>query len=151
MSSQQAMIRLPVRVCTRLVAIICFAAFVWVIWAAQSLPVAFNPVDVGPARVPTLAALLGLVCCVLLFLQAGRLSDPIELGRPLSVAAGALILLAYVLAMPRVGFYPASFVAAALLMLAGGERRLWLIAGFAVGFCVFIYLCFDLILGVQFP
>lgn len=145
------MMTLPVRSSTRLVAIICFAAFVWVIWTAQSLPAAFNSADVGPARVPTLAALLGLICCVVLFLQAGRLSDPLEIGRPLAVLAGALTILAYVLAMPRVGFYPASFVASALLMMAGGARRIWALAGFSVGFCAFIYLCFDLILNVQFP
>lgn len=145
------MMSLPVRSSTRLVAIICFAAFAWVIWTAQSLPAAFNAADVGPARVPTLAALLGLICSAGLFVQAGRLSGSLEVGRPLAVLAGALTITAYVLAMPRVGFYPASFVACALLMLAGGVRSIWALASFSAGYCAFIYLCFDLILNVQFP
>lgn len=150
MSSPQ-MMKLSAPLSTRVVAIICFAVFVWVIWTAQSLPGAFNAADVGPARVPTIAALLGLACCVLLFFQAARLVEPVEIGRPLAVLAGAVTISAYVLAMPHVGFYPASFVAAALLMLASGERRIWALAGFSAGFCAFIYLGFDLILNVQFP
>lgn len=145
------MMRLPMRASTRLVAIICFAAFAWVIWTAQSLPPAFNAADVGPARVPTLAALLGVICSVGLFFQAGRLSGPLEVGRPLAVLAGVLTILAYVLAMPEVGFYPASLIASALLMLAGGVRRIWALAGFSLAFGAFIYVCFDLILNVQFP
>lgn len=151
MRERQSTIELPAGLSTRVVVSICFAAFVWVIWSAQSLPAAFNPADVGPSRLPILAASLGLLCSALIFVNAGRLSEPVQIDRPLNVLAGALTILAYVLAMPRVGFYPASLVAVVLLMLAGGHRRIVTLVGFALGFCAFIYLGFELVLGVHFP
>ena len=137
--------------CTRAVAIVCFLAFCWVAWLSRDFPPALNPVDVGPGKVPLLAACMGMICSVVLFFQAGRIASSIEFQRPAAVASGMLVIVGYVLLIPIVGFYAVSLLAIPLLMLVGGERRPVRLILCSAGFVFFIYLCFQLLLGVEFP
>lgn len=136
---------------TRLISIICFVGFAWVAWLSRSFPPPFNPADVGPGEVPSLAAYVGMTCSVLMFIVAGRFTGRLELRRPKSVLSGILVISGYVVLIPFLGFYVMSGVAVPLLMLAGGEHRPLRLVLAAAGFDLFIYLCFQLLLGVQFP
>ncbi|WP_161495300.1 tripartite tricarboxylate transporter TctB family protein [Advenella sp. S44] len=136
---------------TRVVAILCLLAFGWIAWLSHGFPPPLNPVDVGPGKVPTLIAYLGMICSVVLFVQAGRITTRIELRRPAAVASGMLVIAGYVLLIPFVGFYITSVFAVPALMLVGGERRPLRLLLSSTGFVLFIYLCFQLLLGVEFP
>ena len=146
-----AILRLGAKNSVRLVAVACMAIFAWAIWMASSFPPAFSPVDVGPGRVPLMAAIFGIVCSVILFFGATGTSDRIEVPRPLRVASGVVIIMAYVLLMPVVGFYVSSLIAFPLLMLAGGEQRVPVLIASTSVYLLFIYLCFERLLEVQFP
>lgn len=136
---------------TRMLAMVCFLAFSWIAWLSRDFPPALNPVDVGPGKVPLLAACMGMICSVVLFFQAGRIASTIEFQRPAAVASGMLVMMGYVLLIPIAGFYAASLLVVPLLMLVGGERRPVRLILCSAGFVLFIYLCFQLLLGVEFP
>lgn len=136
---------------TRVLAILCFLAFIWIAWLSRDFPSALNPVDVGPGKVPLLAACMGMICSIVLFFQASRIASSIEFQRPAAVASGMLVMVGYVLLIPVVGFYAVSLLAVPLLMLIGGERRAVRLILCTAGFVFFIYLCFQLLLGVEFP
>ncbi|HLU04825.1 MAG TPA: tripartite tricarboxylate transporter TctB family protein [Advenella sp.] len=136
---------------TRVFAVVCFVAFSWIAWLSREFPPALNPVDVGPGKVPMLVAGLGIICSVVLFFQAARIASNIEIQRPAAVASGMLVMMGYVLLIPIAGFYAVSLFAVPLLMLVGGERRPVRLILCSAGFVLFIYLCFQLLLGVEFP
>lgn len=136
---------------TRVVAILCLFAFGWIAWLSLAFPPPLNPVDVGPGRVPSFVAYLGMICSIVLFVQAGHIHNKIELRRPAAVGAGMLVITGYVLLIPLVGFYITSVFAVPALMLVGGERRPLRLLLSSAGFVIFIYLCFQLLLGVVFP
>lgn len=136
---------------TRAVALVCLFAFGWVAWLSRDFPPPLNAVDVGPGQVPMLAACLGMICSIVLFLQAGPIASQIQLQRPAAVAFGMLVITGYVLLIPYAGFYCVSVFAVPLLMLIGGERHPLRLILCSAGFVLFIYLCFQLTLGVEFP
>lgn len=144
-------ITLDARFALRVVACICLLVFAFLGWLTQSFPTPFNSVDVGPGRVPFTASLIGIMCSITLIYFPGKKGEQTEVYRSWWVALGALVLSAYVLVMPYVGFYLSSAVAIPLLMLAGGERRWLVLLLSAAGFLTFVYCCFELLLGVQFP
>lgn len=144
-------IRLCEKQYTKLLAAVCFVAFSWVAWLSLEFPPALNPVDVGPGKVPLIAASLGIICSIVLFFQAARIASNIEIQRPAAVVSGMLVIVGYVLLIPITGFYAVSLFAVPLLMLVGGERRPVRLILCSAGFVFFIYLCFQLLLGVEFP
>jgi len=146
-----APLRLGAGTSVRVVTAICMMVFVWAAWTAHTFPPAFSDVDVGPGRVPLIASIFGMVCGVILFCRAPGAGQYIEISRPLRVGAGMLVIIAYVLLIPYAGFYISSLVAFPLLMLAGGASRWLTIALSTSGYLLFVYLCFDQLLGVQFP
>lgn len=135
----------------RVVTAICMIVFIWAAWTANTFPPAFSEVDVGPGRVPLIASIFGILCGVILFYRAGGAGQYIEISRPLRVGSGMLVIMAYVLLMSHAGFYVSSLVAFPLLMVAGGASRWLTIALSTSGYLLFVYLCFDQLLGVQFP
>lgn len=142
--------------------LLILAIFVWVIVQSLAFPEPFNEAEVGPGRVPMLAAVAGIVSCVMvLFFSvkhwvhgAGRTGMPagrLQIRRPLAIVGASFLIIAWVEAMPRVGFYPASAVIVPLFMLLGGERRIWWLVLSSVGFVLAMYLCFALLLHIEFP
>ena len=136
---------------TRVIAVLCLLAFGYTAWLSLGFPPPLNPVDVGPGKVPVFASCLGMICSIVLFAEARRMDSDIQLHRPAAVGAGVLVMTAYVLLIPFAGFYLASVFAVPLLMVVGGERRWPRLILCAAGFVLFIYLCFEQLLGVQFP
>ncbi|ETF03461.1 hypothetical protein W822_07745 [Advenella kashmirensis W13003] len=136
---------------TRVIAILCLLVFACTAWLSLGFQAPLNPVDVGPGKVPLLASCLGMVCSIVLFAEARRLDSDVQLHRPAAVASGVLVMTAYVLLIPIAGFYLVSVFAVPLLMVVGGERRWSRLILCAAGFVIFIYLCFEQLLGVQFP
>ncbi|MVW72728.1 tripartite tricarboxylate transporter TctB family protein [Bordetella sp. 15P40C-2] len=151
MIGQSCVLHISERQLNRFVALISAMAFAYIAWVARSFPPPFNEADVGPAQLPTMAAVLGMLACCWLYWTARQLRGQTEIGRPLRVLSGVIAIGAYVMLMPVFGFYPTSFVAVAILMAASGEHRAWVLLTTAVSVCLFVYVCFDLILDVQFP
>ncbi|WP_298015530.1 tripartite tricarboxylate transporter TctB family protein [uncultured Castellaniella sp.] len=150
-TEKSSCLSLCARKSVRLVALACMAVFAWAAWVAHSFPPAFSDVDVGPARVPLMASIFGMLCSAILFHGAPGPGTRVRVSRPLQVGAGILVIVAYVLAIPHAGFYVSSVVAVPLLMLAGGEHRAPVLVASTAGYLLFIYVCFERLLDVQFP
>ncbi|PLC55319.1 hypothetical protein CR155_03705 [Pollutimonas nitritireducens] len=137
------------------VAIISLCCFVWMAWLSMAFPDPFNNAEVGPARVPLIASaggiLTGLGLIVHAFRQKSNYMPPVAIRKPLGVFAALLFTILWVEAMPRMGFYFASGVVVPLIMFAGGERRPLMLVSAAVGFVVFVHLCFSFLLDIEFP
>lgn len=139
-------------VAIRVVAAICLVIFAMAAWRASGFPPAFNPADIGPARVPYIAAGIGGLCGLWLLVGGGSEAHVrIEIPRSAWVAGGALAIVLFGLLMSRLGFYPVAAIAVPSIMAAGGERRWIILMAASLGFLFFVYLCFDLLLNVEFP
>lgn len=132
-------------------AALLFAAAYWAL--AVDLPISLLSDAVGPGGVPVAIAMLMAAAGVVLILRslvgAPREAPPSPAhGR----AAGLLALLvAYVVAVPFIG-YPLALglVAGAIALYAGARPSLGL-AAFAVGIGVFFWFGFVRVMGIPFP
>lgn len=123
-------------------------------WAlAVDLPISLLSDAVGPGGVPVAIAMLMAVAGVVLILRslvgAPREAPPSPAhGR----AAGMLALLvAYVLAVPIIGYPLALGLLVGAIALYAGERPGLGLAAFAVGIGVFFWFGFVRVMGIPFP
>ena len=106
----------------------------WYGYQTALLPTRTLPHAPSPAFFPGLLTLCLLVLAILLFVQGLRdvnagvwlAEHPASLAKP---AAGLLLLVGYVAALPQLGFVVASIPFFAVLTRLSGERRwLWIVA-----------------------
>lgn len=137
------------------VLILALCYFGWMTWESVAFPKPFNKAEVGAARVPLIAAagggLTSLAILAHIFIGKSHHIERVEIQRPLGVMAVLILTIIWVAAMPRVGFYIASVFVVPLIMFAGGERRPTMLLSSAIGFVVFVHLCFALLLDIEFP
>lgn len=140
---------------TRLSALFILGAVAgWFAWQAAGMPESMNPSDVGPGRIPLILACAALIVGLLLVVQAWRERASAtafeEATYPRAgatlVALGGLGLASLVIA--HAGMYAGCTLLIAVIMLASGERRWWVIALCAAGFNLFAWLCFARLLQV---
>lgn len=146
---------LNARVALVLVALLSLGCFIWMAWQSMAFPAAYNTAEVGAARVPLIACTGGILTSIGLIVHAVRRKSAsvaaIEIRKPLGVLVALALTFLWVWGMPRIGFYLASVMVVPLIMLAGGERRPLMLLLSAVGFVVFVHVCFTLLLDIEFP
>ena len=143
------------RVVLVVVALLSLCCFTWMAWQSMAFPAAFNTAEVGAARVPLIACTGGILASMGLIVNAIRRKvdniSTIVIRKPLGILTALALTILWVLGMPHIGFYLASVVVVPLIMLAGGERRLLVLVLSAVGFVVFVQVCFSFLLDIEFP
>lgn len=70
---------------------------------------------------------------------------------PLRLAALGAVLAAWVVLPERVGMLPLAIVATVILLLVGGERRIWMLGAIGVVVPVLVYLLFTEVFHVPMP
>lgn len=118
------------------------------IYAATQLPVPFISDPVGSKVFPIIvAAVMGLSSIYILLRPDNPPMWP-TLGRLLEIAASVVVLIAYAIALPEVGFVIATVVASAYLSWRLGAAPLRaILAGLLIA--VGLYVVFRLILGLS--
>jgi putative tricarboxylic transport membrane protein len=118
------------------------------IWQATTIQISFISDPVGPKTFPIIIGLvLGLSSLVIMLRPDAAPHWP-ALGRLAEIAAAVVVLIAYAMLLPTVGFVIATALAAAFLSWRLGTDPLRAaIAG--VGISVGIYVVFNLILGLS--
>lgn len=162
--SSLACLRLPFENTLIVILVLLFGFFVWVAMVSATLPDSLETMEVGPGRFPLAGAVLGMVSCLFAFAysvkrkiqdkqNAARQSrvDYLEIRRPVSILLGVVLICLWVEGMSEIGFYITSILITPLFLLLGGERRLSWIVSFTAIFVLFIYLCFSLLLHIDFP
>lgn len=140
----------------RILAMVSLTLFTWMAWSAMHFPKSLNTADVGPGEFPLIVAVGGLLCSLAVLVQGcsireGSEAASMDVARAWSVAGAVLVIGAYGLLMPLLGFYACTAVAVPVMLLLGGERKWLRLLLVTVGFLVFVYFCFDRLLDVQFP
>jgi putative tricarboxylic transport membrane protein len=131
-----------------------FAAIVWVLIPFQIQTTESTSVVVNAQFVPKMVAIIIFILSIMLLVQSLVFKKDkyveINLDWELKVALFLLILIAYTVFMPIIGFLPASilFCCGALLYLKSKNWRYYLIA-FAV--IVTLFLVFTIVLKVPLP
>ncbi|MGC9419633.1 MAG: tripartite tricarboxylate transporter TctB family protein [Rhodovulum sp.] len=117
-------------------------------WQAAIIQESFLTDAVGPKVFPwIIAAVMGLSSLWFL-LKPDPDPDWPRLGRLAEIAMAALVMVAYALALPELGFVIATAIAAAYLTWRLGSRPLESVA-IGVGTSLGIYVIFRLILGLS--
>lgn len=141
----------------RWVSLVTLVLFAWVGWESLGFPASMDEAEVGPARLPFITAIAGALTSLGLF--AGTFASAtksnttayFEIRHPGAILLAAVAISGWVVLMPYVGFYLVSAVAVPVIMLTGGERRLsWLVLS-TIGFWLFVYFVFEVLLGIEFP
>ncbi|HLU02139.1 MAG TPA: tripartite tricarboxylate transporter TctB family protein [Advenella sp.] len=152
---EPAVLVLSGRVALLIVALLGLCGFTWMAWQSMAFPAAFNTAEVGAARVPLIACTGGILSSIGLIVQAVRRKfdsiPAIAIRKPLGVLAALALTILWVWGMPHIGFYLASVIVVPLIMLAGGERRPMMLVLSAIGFVVFVHVCFSFLLDIEFP
>jgi putative tricarboxylic transport membrane protein len=118
------------------------------IYSATLIELPFISDPVGPRTFPTIiGALLGLASLAVLLRPDAEPHWP-AIGRLAEIAGAAVVMVAYALMLPEIGFVIATAVAAAFLTWRLGTSPVWsLVSGVLTS--VGIYVVFHLILGLS--
>ncbi|TCO70808.1 tripartite tricarboxylate transporter TctB family protein [Rhodovulum euryhalinum] len=117
-------------------------------WQAAIIEESFLTDEVGPKVFPwIIAAIMGLASLWFLVKPDPEPEWP-RLGRLAEIAMAALVMVAYALALPGLGFLIATAIAAAYLTWRLGSRPLESVV-IGLGTSVGIYVVFRLILGLS--
>lgn len=118
------------------------------IWAALLIPDSFMSDAVGPRTFPILIGIITIICSIVFILKPDvephwpAFSDLAEL------ALATVVMLAYAMFLPKVGFLIATSVATAYLTWRLGSRPLSSII-IGISTAIGIFVVFKLILGLQ--
>ncbi len=117
-------------------------------WHAQSLEVAFAADPIGPKAFPTLVALAMAVCGAVLMVAPATRWEKAE--RVLPGIAATVAMFVYGLALPEIGFIPATFALCVVIALAFGATPLRAAASGAVT-APALWLLLDRLLDLPLP
>jgi hypothetical protein len=137
-----------------LVAVLLCGLFVsWFILSIQ-LPTAFFSDGVGPAMFPKLISGIGAILAVVMLVSAITISNRIryiEFGKLWTTLGFVLLLPIYAALMNATGFYVASLTSLPLIILLAGGRSWLMLVSAPILFCLFVYICFEMAMGVPVP
>ncbi len=118
------------------------------VWSATLIELPFISDPVGPRTFPyIIGAMLGLASLVILLSPGAEPHWP-KPGRIAEIAGAVVVLAVYTLALPRLGFVPATTVAAGVLTWRLGTAPAWALAT-GILTALGIYAVFHLILGLS--
>ncbi|MEM6488368.1 MAG: tripartite tricarboxylate transporter TctB family protein [Pseudomonadota bacterium] len=132
----------------RVFGVIGLAIAAFLIWGAFQVQLSFISDPVGPRTFPIIiGVLLGAASLSILIVPDPEPAWP-ALGRLAEIGAAVLVMVAYAMLLPELGFVIATAVAAGYLTWRLGTQPLWsLVSGAATS--VGIYVVFHLILGLS--
>jgi putative tricarboxylic transport membrane protein len=140
--------------------LVVLAAAGFYLWEAFKLPPPLSASDIGAGRFPSIVGIAVLLLAAPLTLHAvitrsrraaGASDRRVTVNRPVAVALAMVMTVLLAVSFPMLGAYATSILIVGSLMLISGERRWWLLLTIPVLSAVLIYLCFGLLLNVQFP
>jgi hypothetical protein len=121
---------------------------------AMEFPPSLNPHDLGPDLLPKIISLmqvfLGIGWILQTFLRPQN-SGGFPMKHPVNILAIMGLILAYAWAMPKIGYYISTGLFLPAMLLLAMERRSLRIAGTTLGFILFAWGAFDLLLKVPLP
>jgi putative tricarboxylic transport membrane protein len=115
-----------------------------------------NPMDVGPAAFPILSS-IGIILASLFYMirevrkKSGESSGRITITNRFKVIFSMILLVAYILVMQFAGYYIASIVFIPFFLYLVGVKNLLKLIPVSVGFILFVYVVFDILLEVPMP
>ncbi|MCB2052700.1 MAG: tripartite tricarboxylate transporter TctB family protein [Geminicoccaceae bacterium] len=118
------------------------------IWQATTIQVSFISDPVGPKTFPIIIGLLLAVSSLVIMLKPDAEPHWPAIGRLAEIALAVVVLVAYAMALPAVGFVAATAVASAFLSWRLGTAPLPAVAA-GVAIALGIYVVFHLILGLS--
>ncbi|HSM19270.1 MAG TPA: tripartite tricarboxylate transporter TctB family protein [Hyphomicrobiales bacterium] len=132
----------------RLLGVVCLALAAFLIWRATLVELSFIVDPLGPKAFPIIiGGVLGLAGLYPLLKPDPQLAWP-GAGGFIEIAIAVIVLIAYALLLPEVGFVVTTAVAASILGWRLGSRPLMAaIAGTSIS--LGIYVIFHLILGLS--
>ena len=125
---------------------IALAAFF--IWQATTIQESFIQDPVGPKTFPIIIGIILGLSSLAILLRPDPKPDWPAVGRLAEIGAAVVVLLAYALALPQVGFLIATAVTAAYLSWRLGTAPLYAVAA-GIAISIGIYVVFHLILGLS--
>ena len=132
----------------RILGILGLALAAFFIYSATLIQLSFISDPVGPRAFPIVIGIALALASLVILLRPD--TDPVwpRIVRFGEIALAALVMVAYALALPKVGFVIATAVASAFLTWRLGTKPLWsLVAGVLTS--AGIYVAFHLILGLS--
>ncbi|KMJ56394.1 hypothetical protein AB685_22215 [Bacillus sp. LL01] len=128
----------------------------WFLYNTVQLPQTTNAADVGPRAFPLIMSISIIVFSIVLLVQTilSRKQDmdkKIYIHRAWSVVTFAALLIIFVLAIPRLGYYLSALIFFPLFIFATGEKSLIKVSLLTAGFLGFTKVAFDMLLGVPLP
>ena len=121
---------------------------------ALEFPPSLNPHDLGPDVLPKITSVILVLLGIALVIQAvlGRKkAGKFSIRHPVNILAITALLLAYAWAMPGLGYYLSTGLFLPAMLLFAMERRWPRIVGTTIGFILFAWGAFDLLLKVPLP
>lgn len=123
---------------------------------SMKLPPPMNQSDLGPATFPVMITVVITVLSIMLLYRGVKgkdsLTQPlIKILRKNSVFIVVLLLLAYVVLMPLLGYYISTVVFFPILLWFAGEKNPKKLALISIFFVLFAKAVFDMLLGVPLP
>lgn len=121
---------------------------------AMDFPPSLNPYDFGPGLLPKIISLTQVIlgsAWVIQALQRKNKGEDFPIKNRSNILAIMAFLMIYVWCMPKIGYYlSTAFFLPAMLLLAT-ERRWFRVAGITIGFILFAWGTFDLLLKIPLP
>lgn len=121
---------------------------------ALEFPPSLNPHDLGPDVLPKITSVILVLLGIALVIQGvlGRKkAGKFSIRHPVNILAITALLLAYAWAMPGLGYYLSTGLFLPAMLLFAMERRWPRIVGTTIGFILFAWGAFDLLLKVPLP
>lgn len=123
---------------------------------ATKFPPAMNKADLGPATFPIMiTVIIAILAAALIYRGLKGKNNPdqpiIKIMRKNSVFVVMLLLMAYVIIMPIIGYYITTALFFPALLWFAGEKSPKNIILISIGFVVFAKTVFNMLLGVPLP
>jgi len=132
----------------RIFGVVGLALTAFYIWAATIIELSFISDPVGPRTFPIIIGVLLGVSSLIILLRPDAEPQWPAFGRLAEIAGSVVVMVAYALLLPVIGFVIATAVAAGFLTWRLGTTPLWSVA-VGVLTSLGIYVVFHLILGLS--
>ncbi|HZG73319.1 MAG TPA: tripartite tricarboxylate transporter TctB family protein [Chondromyces sp.] len=129
---------------------------IWFLVNALFLPGSQNSVDVGPAAFPILSA-VGIILASVFYMireigkRKAESGEKIIINDRNKVLISMGLLVLYALVMQLAGYYIASAIFVPVFLFVTGVRSLLKVVPVSIGFILFVYVAFDVLLEIPLP
>lgn len=112
--------------------------------------------DVGPSAFPILSASGIIIASVFYIVRALKNkqinnSERLVISNKIKVLVSIGVLVLYILAMEFLGYYISSIIFIPLFLMVAGVKRVAKVVSVSAGFILFVYVGFDILLGIPMP